>query len=89
MRRKSLLAASFVFTTVCCNRDADHDTIHANPPPQPQPTSTDTTAATTTPSTTTTPSPTPVPNDDPDVSIVKTADGKCLRVVNVKCPPGK
>ena len=80
MRRKLLLATSFVLT-LACNREADKEPIHANPPrPDPDPTAT--TATTTDPTTSATTDP------ETDVSIQKMPDGKCVRVVHVKCPEG-
>ena len=104
MRRKILLAASFVVTAIGCqHEDGGGNTgpnppepPHANPPPTPTdtatatPTSDPTTTATTTG--TSKPSimnpPPPSVNDDPDVRIEKQPDGTCLRIVTAKCPPG-
>src|SRR5579859_2710123 len=78
MRKKALLAASFVVTAAGCNREADSPPIHTNNPPAP--------TTTATPTTTTTAPPTA---DEPNVHIEQMADGTCMRFVAPgPCPPG-
>jgi len=100
MRRKILLAASFVVTALGCQHEDGGGNTGPNPPePHPNPPA-PTTTATPTPTTDPTTAPTgtskppimnpppPSVNDDPDVHIEKQPDGTCLRIVTAKCPPG-
>jgi hypothetical protein len=99
MRRKILLASSFVVTVLGCT----HEETRTNNPPGPVP---NPPAPTTVPSDTATtptstskpvimnpppppqPTDTPPPSDEPNVTVQKQPDGTCLRIVTAKCPPG-
>src|SRR5438067_7435095 len=96
MRRKILLASSFVITAMGCTQQDVHPNPPGPTPNPPAPTTTSTATPTADPTSTPTgtskpiimnPPPPPQP-DDPDVRIEKQPDGTCLRIVTAKCPPG-
>ena len=71
--------------TAATNTPPTYPSINANPPPTP--TGKPTAVATGTGKVIMNP-PMPPPDPEPNVSIIEQSPGKCIRVVNVKCPPG-